>query len=226
MPKCKSCLTVFTEPLTAANFYKSPEILCESCRQAFEMCRLEKVSRCARCLKPLDNNAAICLDCQFLARQFHLMHQLYCDYRYTGKIRETIHQYKISGDTALCEVIANRIQLPKQSYDYLIPVPSPVVRDQHRTFNPVEMVLAAKGIKYHTIVCTDVRPKQSQLNKVMRAKAPNPFYINPTYQSFDLQNKRILLIDDIYTTGLTVHHVIEKLFIRKVEKIDVFTFAR
>lgn len=42
MPKCKLCLTLFSEPLTAANFYKSPEILCEHCRQAFETCRLEK----------------------------------------------------------------------------------------------------------------------------------------------------------------------------------------
>ena len=60
----------------------------------------------------------------------------------------------------------------------------------------------------------------------MRAKAPNPFYINPAFQDVDLQNKRILLVDDIYTTGLTAHHAIEALFIRKVGKIDVFAFAR
>lgn len=184
------------------------------------------MKRCPRCLKALDEHEVVCLDCQFLAHKFNLMDQLYCDYRYMGKVRETIHQYKIAGDTALCEVIANRIQIPKQKYDYIIPVPSPITRDRHRTFNPVKMVLAAKGIKYHSIVCTDVRPKQSSLNKVMRAKVLNPFYINPKYQSVALQNKRILLIDDIYTTGLTVHHVIETLFIRKVEKIDVFTFAR
>ncbi|RIN78413.1 ComF family protein [Staphylococcus simulans] len=226
MPKCKSCLASFTEPLTAANFYKSPEILCERCREAFETCRLEKVKCCPRCLKPLGENEEVCLDCQFLARKFNLMNQLYCDYRYTGKVRETIHRYKIAGDMALCEVIANRIQLPKVKYDYIIPIPSPIVRDQHRTFNPVEMVLAAKGINYHSILQTNVRPKQSELNKVMRAKAPNPFYINPLYQSVDLQDKRILLIDDIYTTGLTIHHAIETLFIRKVGKIDVFAFAR
>ncbi|KXA44449.1 MULTISPECIES: ComF family protein [Staphylococcus] len=226
MPKCKLCLTPFSEPLTAANFYKSPQILCEHCRQAFEACRLEKVKRCPRCLKPLDESEEACLDCQFLVRKFNLMHQLHCDYRYTGKVRETIHQYKIAGDTALCEVIANLIRLPKQQYDYIIPIPSPIARDQQRTFNPVEMVLAAKGVKYHLILQTDVRPKQSTLNKAMRAKAPNPFYINPAFQDVDLQNKRILLVDDIYTTGLTAHHAIEALFIRKVGKIDVFAFAR
>ncbi|WP_412519588.1 ComF family protein [Staphylococcus simulans] len=226
MPKCKQCLAPFTEPLTAANFYKTPEILCERCLQAFEACRLDDVERCPRCLKPLAENEETCLDCQFLARKFNLMHQLYCAYRYTGIVRETIHQYKIAGDTALCEVLANRIRFPKQQYDYIIPIPSPRKRDQQRTFNPVEMVLEAKKIKYHQILLTDVRPKQSALNKVMRAQAPNPFYLNPEYQNIELQNKRILLIDDIYTTGLTVHHAIETLFIRKVGKIEVFAFAR
>ena len=37
-------------------------------------------------------------------------------------------------------------------------------------------------------------------------------------QSLNLENKAILLVDDIYTTGLTVHHAAEILLVRKIEK--------
>ncbi|MCD8914159.1 ComF family protein [Staphylococcus simulans] len=226
MPRCKQCLVPFHEPLTAANFYKSPEILCERCRLEWEACRLTTVHRCKRCLKPLAEKETVCLDCAFLEQKFQLMHQLYCDYRYIGKVRDTIHQYKIAEDTALCEVIADRIQLPKEKYDLIIPIPSPILRDQNRTFNPVQQVLDAKGIRYQAVLQTDLRPKQSSLNKVMRAKAENPFYINNENAIKNLENSSILLVDDIYTTGLTVHHAIATLFVRKIGKIDVFAFAR
>ncbi|WP_409349602.1 ComF family protein, partial [Staphylococcus pseudoxylosus] len=45
-------------------------------------------------------------------------------------------------------------------------------------------------------------------------------------QNIDLENKNILLVDDIYTTGLTVHNALAILLIRKIRKFDVFTFAR
>ena len=52
-------------------------------------------------------------------------------------------------------------------------------------------------------MATELRPKQSKLGKVERAKAMNPFYIK---EDVDLTDKEILLVDDIYTTGLTIHH--------------------
>ena len=42
----------------------------------------------------------------------------------------------------------------------------------------------------------------------------------------NLENKRILLVDDIYTTGRTAHNVAVKLFQRKVRKLSMLTFAR
>ncbi|WP_411814808.1 ComF family protein [Mammaliicoccus sciuri] len=70
---------------------------------------------------------------------------------------------------------------------------------------------------------TEERQKQSELTKLERSSQHNPFKIN---KDIDFENKRILLVDDIYTTGLTMHRLAELLFIRKIRKIDALTFAR
>lgn len=72
-------------------------------------------------------------------------------------------------------------------------------------------------------MATELRPKQSKLGKVERARAINPFYIK---EDVDLTDKEILLVDDIYTTGLTIHHAGYKLYDKNVRKFKVFTFSR
>ncbi|UTI88585.1 hypothetical protein NIT62_07415 [Mammaliicoccus sciuri] len=78
-------------------------------------------------------------------------------------------------------------------------------------------------IKYIQIYETEERQKQSELTKLERSSQHNPFKIN---KDIDFENKRILLVDGIYTTGLTMHRLAELLFIRKIRKIDALTFAR
>ncbi|WP_411814941.1 ComF family protein [Mammaliicoccus sciuri] len=78
-------------------------------------------------------------------------------------------------------------------------------------------------MKYIQIYETEERQKQSELTKLERSSQHNPFKIN---KDIDFENKRILLVDDIYTTGLTMHRLAELLFIRKIRKIDALTFAR
>ena len=52
------------------------------------------------------------------------MSQLYCDYKYDGIMKETIHHYKFMKDYYLAEVLASKLTLPKTSYDYIVPIPS------------------------------------------------------------------------------------------------------
>lgn len=224
MAKCIQCDVPINDPLTFLNFYLPPRQLCSSCQQAWEEVRINSSEhRCHRCLKRLSEQESICLDCQFLQRHFTLMDQLYCHYNYQGIMKDTLHKYKFMKDHRLCLVLAQLLVLPKTSYDLVIPIPSPLSRDKGRTFNPVEEVLKMKQIPYIKVLGTKIRPKQSALNKRERIEATNPFYIK---QSCDLTNKEILLIDDIYTTGLTIHHARCKLSELNFRKFKVFAFAR
>ncbi|MFT2139966.1 phosphoribosyltransferase family protein [Staphylococcus sp. GDY8P145P] len=163
-----------------------------------------------------------CLDCQWLSNKYPLINQLYTLYDYDGLVKALIQQYKLNGDVALNQVF----QLPPKlfkHYDYVIPAPIHPNKLEQRTFDHVTTVLDNQKIKYIQIYETEERQKQSELTKIKRSFQHNPFKIN---KDIDFENKRILLIDDIYTTGLTIHRLAELLFIRKIRKIDALTFAR
>ncbi|MGW7831528.1 ComF family protein [Staphylococcus xylosus] len=223
MTKCIQCQATYIEPFNAKTFYKKASKFCDSCLALWQKAKLSPENRCQRCLKRLDINETACLDCKYLASKFKLMHQLYCNYQYQGIVKQLLHEYKFMKDVALAEVLAAQMQLPKMKYDYVIPIPSSRERDQARTFNPVTCVLDHMNVAYESLLIAKVRPKQSVLGKLHRAELTNPFEI---VRNIDLENKNILLVDDIYTTGLTVHNALATLLIRKIRKFDVFTFAR
>ncbi|PHK49266.1 ComF family protein [Staphylococcus edaphicus] len=223
MARCIQCDHNIIETFNALNFYKKSLKICENCLQQWEENKITTDGRCPRCLKLLEQDEHDCLDCAFLATKFQLMNQLYCQYQYKGVVKQLIHQYKFLKDVAICEILADRLRLPTEQYDLIIPVPSPLERDINRTFNPVVCVLDKKKVPYLSILQTHVRPKQSLLGKLHRARLDNPFEIS---KNINLEDKNILLVDDIYTTGLTVHHAIDTLYVRKIRKFDVFTFAR
>ena len=152
------------------------------------------------------------------------MDQLYCQYRYQGVMKDVLQQYKFMRDYELSNVLSQKLQLPQTDYDYIVPIPSPFQRDVERTFNPVATVLDKMGVDYVNILGTNIRPKQSELGKLERSNAPNPFYVKE--EDIDIEGKVILLIDDIYTTGLTIHHAGCKLLSLNVRKFKVFAFAR
>ena len=223
MPKCLQCRTPFIDQIDIINLFNSANNICESCKVQWAEAQINKAERCQRCLKRKDNNDSICKDCLYLTHHYSLMEQLYCQYNYSGAVKKTLQQYKFMKDYALKEVIAQRITLPQNKYDHIIPIPSPTDRDNERTFNAVTAVLDELDVTYLSCVEAQYKLKQSSLTKKQRAAQANPFEIITTH---DFTDRYILLVDDIYTTGITVHQVACNFFVRKIRKFDVFTFAR
>ena len=89
---------------------------------------ISMIKRCTRCLNYKIKVSDECLDCKCLNQQFTLMSQLYCEYKYDGIMKETIHHYKFMKDYYLAEVLASKLTLPKTSYDYIVPIPSLIKR--------------------------------------------------------------------------------------------------
>ncbi|MEB7065448.1 ComF family protein [Mammaliicoccus sciuri] len=220
MNKCIICQNHINEVIDLLNLFSRQSLICEQC--ANQLTFNHEARRCNRCLKVMSEEEEDCLDCQWLSNKYTLINQLYTLYDYDGLVKTLIQQYKLNGDVALNQVFQLPLKLFKQ-YDYVIPAPIHPNKLEQRTFDHVTSVLDNHKIKYIQIYETEERQKQSALTKVERSSQHNPFKIN---KDIDLENKRILLVDDIYTTGLTIHRLAEPLFVRKIRKIDALTFAR
>ena len=140
-----------------------------------------------------------------------------------------------------------------ESYDTIIPVPVSSKRMNERGYNQSELIaneivkqitetsskhilnwtLSTQKNNIQKIKCecvTDCLIKnkniieQSKLNKEQRQKNIQGVYILRNEEK--LIDKKILLIDDIYTTGSTANECCKVLQKAKPKKIDVFTIAK
>lgn len=151
-------------------------------------------------------------------------------------IRKILLNYKFNDKSYLYRTIVNFLLKDEkffqilQSYDTIIPVPISQKRRKERGYNQSELIakeIAKKlCIEYNnrSLFKTKDIIEQSKLNKEERQKNIQNVY--ELRQPQILENKKILLIDDIYTTGSTVNECSKTLKKAQPKKIDVFTIAK
>lgn len=117
-----------------------------------------------------------------------------------------------------------------KSYDTIIPVPISQKRRKERGYNQSELIAKEiarnVGIDCNTTCLFKVKNivEQSKLNKEERQKNIQGVY--KLHNQKKITDKKILLIDDIYTTGSTVNECAKTLQQAKPKKIGVFTLAK
>ncbi len=155
---------------------------------------------------------------------------------YQGIIRRIILKYKFQEESYLYKTFVNFL-LKNQNffekvkkYDTIIPVPISRNRLKMRGYNQSELI--AKEISNKTdmkletrcLIKTKNTIEQSKLNREDRIKN-----IQGVYELIDkksLYKKKILLVDDIYTTGSTVNECAKVLKKAMPQKIGIFTLAK
>lgn len=157
-------------------------------------------------------------------------------FKYEGIIRKILIQFKFQEKSYLYKTIVNFLLNNKKifefikSYDTIIPVPISRKRKKTRGYN--QSYLIAKdltniiGIKLENRVLFKTKNiiEQSKLNKEERLENIKGVYeIRNTKR---IINKKILLFDDIYTTGSTVNECCRMLKKANPDKIGVLTIAK
>lgn len=156
---------------------------------------------------------------------------------YQDIIREKILQYKFQEKSYIFRTFVKIILNDKKicgflkSYDIIIPVPISKKRKRLRGYNQSELIakIVAKqinGLEYRCDVLYKRRDTltQSSLNKEKRQEnIKDAYYIK---NEEVVQNKKILLLDDIYTTGSTVNECSKMLKQAGTKEIGVLTLAK
>ena len=115
-------------------------------------------------------------------------------------------------------------------YDFVLPVPIHKKRLQERGFNQATLlakgIAQAEGVPVLTGTLVRHRHTAAQSSLGMEARQQN------IIGAFDIQNpetirdKRLLLVDDVFTTGATVREAVNELWKADPAEVDVLTLAR
>lgn len=175
------------------------------------------------------------------------IHKVYYLFEYKDLIRKKIIDYKFNDKSYLYKTFSNIILKNKKvcnllnSYDIIIPVPMFEKKKSKRGYNQTELIareLSKKlNINYNNNILLKIKENktQSQLNYTERKQNVVGVYkvnqrefenIKDKNEKILLENKKIILFDDIYTTGFTVKECIKELENYSFKNVDVFVLAK
>lgn len=157
-------------------------------------------------------------------------------FKYNGIIREKIIGYKFKDNSYLYKTFAEIIIKNKKicgfikKYDIIIPVPIHKKRRKERGYNQSELI-AKEIAKTLEINIEDNALCKIKNNKaqMLLAKCDREKNIKDVYEIINLQkiqNKKVLLLDDIYTTGSTANECSRMLKEAGASKVSVLTIAK
>ncbi len=216
----------------------SGALFCEKCapqlRAIVEPC-------CASCGQPFDVlafGADICARCREHPPAFKRARAAWL---FEGPARETIHKFKYNRRFALAPRLARAmanapatsIMLEAWQPQCLVPVALHSSRARARGFNQSALLARELGALFdlpaHDLLRRNRRtPPQVGLNlKERRQNVRQAFEINQNlWRKHDLDGARILLIDDVFTTGATLNECARVLIQAGASAVGALTIAR
>lgn len=198
--------------------------------------KLATNSLCKKCEIELKKQSDINIIKQGKEIENKYFNELMYIFKYEGQIRKLILDYKFNEKTYIYLTFVNFLLKNKKifenikKYDTIIPVPISKKRLKERGYN--QSLLISREIAQKTnlelvnnsLIKTKNIIEQSKLNKEDRMQNIQGVYELKNQQL--IENKKILLIDDIYTTGSTVNECSKILQQGNPNKIGILVLAK
>ena len=176
---------------------------------------------CPNCYKK--GVSTSCQDCQLWCKEgFEVSHEAI--FTYNQAMKDFFNRYKFDGDYILRKVFAMILNENLKKYkDYhFILIPLSPERYAKRGFNQVAGLIEAAGLSHLDVLGKREEKASSSKNRSERLATELPFFIKEGIRI----PKKILLIDDIYTTGATVNRVKSMLENVGAEEVKTFSLVR
>ena len=146
-------------------------------------------------------------------------------YYYTEKVQKILYQFKGCKDyelkTVFLEYYKEYLNSKFKNY-IMIPAPSYSKNDDERGFNHVEEIFGCLNLKMNKCIHKIKEVKQADLTTKEREQIGSIL----TIDGVDLRGKRILLVDDVFTTGSTIKAMIKLVKEKGASKIKVLVMSK
>ena len=210
--------------------------LCESCKESLDYTQAPFCERCGACYDGDITSDFSCSNCHDLTLDFEFARApLHSD----NHSRALLHDYKYRKQIHLSDTLGELINTglndprfgPYLNHGMLIPVPLHWSRLRKRTFNQAEELTiqlkkrtglpSINGLKRIRNTATQTRYSRSKRLENLRGA----FALKKKCKKH-IQGKRIILVDDIFTTGSTAHECTKVLINHGASSVAVLTLMR
>ncbi len=214
--RCLGCHAPFTP--------HEHKYLCPHCQP---LITLKPNQVCQLCGHNLETNTPICLMCTKDTPPWDSL-----DYygKYNKLLKSIIKRYKFKADFSLIPLLQDYLYQTYKNLpacDIIIPMPRHEKRLVSEGFNHVFELCRPLAkqlnipLQHKSLTRTRYTPPQSSLTAKQRLKNPQKSFI-----ASNVQDKNVLLIDDIITTGSTLNHACLALRQAGAKKIYIIVIAR
>ncbi len=191
---------------------------------------------CVRCGKPLPDGGAHCYDCRGHKEKTYTCKIIRSAYVFQDPLRALIHAFKYAGQDHLASYLAQLMYAQWRNYpvlheaQLLLPVPLYKKKYTQRGYN--QSALLARELGYFVQKPVDLTslvrmrhtPSQTKLGRQARfANMKNAFLC---VQPSAVKGRKVLLIDDVATTGATLEACAHALRAAGAKKVMAYTLAR
>lgn len=229
---CLWCDAVMIESMTWTKllFGEEEKKLCTLCLEKLSPMKGDRCRKCSRPLAELDSKYIIegtCHDCvrwEENPRWKGVLSENISLYSYNDFLQEVIARFKYRGDFKLAECLGSVIRktLSKRKFDLITPIPLSEERLKERGFNQATALIEAAGLPTTHLLTRMHSEKQSKKTRAQRIGGGSVFRL----EKGNLEGKKVLVVDDIYTTGATLHGAAKVLIEGGAKEVSAITLAR
>ncbi|MBA5249090.1 MAG: ComF family protein [Gammaproteobacteria bacterium] len=197
--------------------------VCETCEAEFS----NSANRCLSCAHPIKDNLDFCGQC---LNHSPIFNRAYTLYDYQDSMAQLVKNFKYGKQLCIGDYFAHKLADKYQTlpnYDVIIPMPLSRQRIRERGFNQVLELLSVIKRQQRVIIDTHnvqrVKATQSltALNPEQRQQE-----VRGAFQAKPIVYQRVLLVDDVMTTGASFNELAKTIIRAGAEICDVLTLSR
>jgi ComF family protein len=203
---------------------RASDVLCRGCFEA-----LPGIGHpvCARCGAPTAFETFACDGCKGVDFGFESAR---APLRYEGVGEEVVHALKYGGYTRVADRLAAPLMVGAldrgERFDAVVPVPLHRSRLRRRGFNQAELLARGVAAGMNAPVSDKLRVVRKTRDQVELSAAGRRSNVEGAYAVRGGARGKILLVDDVFTTGATASSCAETLLKAGADEVHVVTLCR